>query len=40
MRANRVNHLLLTNVAITTTAGQTVDGRLSLADWSWRDLQR
>ena len=39
MRANRVNHLLLTNVAITTTAGQTVDGRLSLADWSWRDLQ-
>jgi hypothetical protein len=39
MRANGVGHLLVTNVAITTTAGQTISGRLSLADWSWRDLQ-
>ena len=31
MRANRVNHLLLTNVAITTTAGQKINGSLSLA---------
>ena len=40
MRANRANHLLLTNVAITTTAGQKINGSLSLADWSWHDLQR
>lgn len=39
MKGNRVNHLLVTDVAVKTTAGQTIDGRLSLADWSWKDLQ-
>ncbi len=39
MRANGVARLLLTNVAITTAAGQTINGHLSLGDWSWRDLQ-
>jgi hypothetical protein len=39
MRANGVRRLLLTNVAITTTAGQKINGRLSLGDWSWHDLQ-
>jgi hypothetical protein len=39
MKGNKVNHLLVTDVTVKTTAGQTIDGRLSLADWSWKDLQ-
>jgi hypothetical protein len=37
LKGNRVNHLLVTNVTVTTTAGQTIDGRLSLARWIWKD---
>ncbi len=40
MRANGVGRLLLANVTITTTAGQTINGRLNLGDWSWQDLQQ
>lgn len=39
MRANGVARLLVTNVAITTTTGQKINGRISLGDWSWHDLQ-
>lgn len=38
LKGNKVNHLLVTNVTVTATAGQTIDGRLSLARWSWRDI--
>jgi hypothetical protein len=37
MQSNSVNHLLLTNVTVTTASGQTIEGRLSLARWFWRD---
>ncbi|HET9720841.1 MAG TPA: fibronectin type III domain-containing protein [Solirubrobacteraceae bacterium] len=35
LKGNRVNHLLVTTVSITTTSGQKVSGRLSLARWYW-----
>lgn len=38
LEGNHVDHLLVTNVAVTTTAGQSVNGTLSLARWSWKDI--
>lgn len=37
MQGNRVDHLLNTTVSVTTTSGQKLSGRLSLARWNWRD---
>jgi hypothetical protein len=38
LRGNRPNHLVNTTVSVTTTSGQKLSGRLSLARWSWRDI--
>jgi len=37
LRGNSVNHLLDTDVYLTTTSGQTINGRLSMARWNWKD---
>ncbi len=37
MKRNSVNHLLLAGVTITTSTGQTINGRLSLARWLWKN---
>lgn len=37
MKGNGVNHLLTATVSVTTTSGQQLSGRLSLARWNWKD---